>query len=147
VLPAKIRGLIGLSELKLPQNRTEFSPGRVLYGMKKNSNFSFEQFFKALADHTRLRLIHLLGTDEICVCSVVEALQTSQPKISRHLAYLRRAGLVTARRDGKWMHYRVVEPSNARAAEILRDVRAELESSPQMKLDRQRLNRPSHNPN
>ena len=106
--------------------------------MKKNSDFSFEQFFKALADHTRLRVIHLLGRDEVCVCSVVEALQTSQPKISRHLAYLRRAGLVKARRDGKWMHYRLVEPDDARAAEIFRDVRNGLDD-PQMRRDRERL--------
>lgn len=106
--------------------------------MKKTSDFSFEQFFKALADHTRLRVIHLLGTDEVCVCSVVDALQSTQPKISRHLAYLRRAGLVKARRDGKWMHYRIVEPSNARAAEILRDVRERLDD-PQMRRDRERL--------
>jgi len=69
---------------------------------------------------------------------VVEALQTSQPKISRHLAYLRRAGLVKARRDGKWMHYRIVEPDDARAAEIFRDVRNGLDD-PQMRRDRERL--------
>src|SRR5262245_31283903 len=108
------------------------------YGMKRNSDFRFEQLFKALADHTRLRVIHLLGTDEVCVCSVVEALQTSQPKISRHLAYLRRAGLVKARRDGKWMHYRIVEPDDARAAEIFRDVRQRLDD-PQMRRDSERL--------
>ncbi len=107
--------------------------------MKKNGDFSFEQFFKALADHTRLRVIHLLGTDEVCVCSVVEALQTSQPKVSRHLAYLKRAGLVSARREGKWMHYRVVEPSDSCAAEIFREVRGGLSEDPQMKQDRQRL--------
>ena len=107
--------------------------------MTKNSDFSFEKFFKALADHTRLRVIHLLGSDEVCVCSVVEALQSTQPKISRHLAYLRRAGLVEARRDGKWMHYRIVEPSDASAAEIFRDVREGLSANPQMKRDRERL--------
>lgn len=107
--------------------------------MKKSSDFSFEQFFKALADHTRLRVIHLLGTDEICVCSVVEALQTSQPKVSRHLAYLRRAGLVEARRDGKWVHYRIVEPPDEHAAEIFREVRNGLEAAKEMQRDRERL--------
>ena len=107
--------------------------------MKKNSDFSFEQFFKALADHTRLRVIHLLGTDEVCVCSVVEALQSTQPKISRHLAYLKRAGLVKARRDGKWIHYRIAEPVDACAAEIFRDVREGLNKNHEMKRDRERL--------
>ena len=102
-------------------------------------DFSFEQFFKALADRTRLRVIHVLGTEEVCVCSVVAALQTSQPKISRHLAYLRRAGLVAARREGKWMHYRVIEPVNARAAEIFREMREGLSTNPQMQRDRERL--------
>ena len=107
--------------------------------MKTRRDFSFEQFFKALADHTRLRVIHLLGTDEVCVCSVVEALQISQPKISRHLAYLKRSGLVTARRDGKWMHYRIIEPPDSCAAEIFREVREGLSQNPQMKQDRERL--------
>ena len=102
-------------------------------------DFSFEQFFKALADHTRLRVIHVLGTEEACVCSVVAALQTSQPKISRHLAYLRRAGLVAARREGKWMHYRVVEPPDAYAAEIFREMRKGLSTDPEMQRDRERL--------
>ena len=107
--------------------------------MKKSSDFSFEQFFKALADHTRLRVIHPLGTDEVCVCSVVEALQSTQPKISRHLAYLKRAGLVKARRDGKWIHYRIAEPADACAAEIFRDVREGLTKNYEMRRDRERL--------
>ena len=57
--------------------------------------------FEALADRTRLRLLHLMTAGEICVCYFVEVLGESQPKISRHLAYLRRAGVVAARRDGK----------------------------------------------
>lgn len=102
-------------------------------------DFDIEQFFKALADRTRLRVIHLLGSDELCVCSVVAALQTSQPKISRHLAYLRRAGLVSARREGKRMHYRIVEPSDAHAAEVFREVRNGLPDNLQMRRDRERL--------
>ncbi len=82
-----------------------------------------ETFFKALADRTRLRLIHLLGDEELCVCSCVELLKTNQPKISRHLAYLKRAGLVTARRDGKWTYYRLVEPADPYAAKILHELR------------------------
>lgn len=62
---------------------------------------------KALADPTRLRILGVLGGGEVCVCDIHEALSLTQPKVSRHLAYLRRAGLVTARRDGLWMHYRL----------------------------------------
>ena len=65
------------------------------------------QFFAALADENRLRLLYLMRHGEICVCYLQGVLQTNQPKISRHLAYLKRAGLVEARRDGKWMHYRL----------------------------------------
>jgi ArsR family transcriptional regulator len=75
--------------------------------------------FAALADPTRLRLLNLIAGREVCVCYLVEILRQGQPKISRHLAYLRRAGIVAARRDGKWMHYRVVRPKNSAAAAIL----------------------------
>ncbi len=108
---------------------------------RMRKNYDIEMLFKALADHTRLRVIHLLGHDEVCVCFFVEALQTNQPKISRHLAYLRRAGLVTARRDGKWMHYRLVEPRDIHAAQILREVRAGLVDNPEMQRDKARLER------
>src|SRR5688572_30542670 len=67
----------------------------------------YTAFFAALADPSRLRLLHLMKEGEICVCFLQGTLRTNQPKISRHLAYLRRAGLVEARRDGKWMHYRL----------------------------------------
>ena len=69
--------------------------------------------FAALADRTRLRLLNLIAGREVCVCYLVEILRQSQPKISRHLAYLRKAGVVAARREGKWMHYRIGRPSNA----------------------------------
>ena len=83
-----------------------------------------ERFFQALGDNTRLRLLNLMGDQEICVCYFVEILAQGQPKISRHLAYLRRAGIVEARRDGKWMHYRIVMPPNIGAAQVLRQTLA-----------------------
>jgi ArsR family transcriptional regulator len=70
---------------------------------------SLESTFKALADTTRLRILGLLLTGEVCVCHIHETLKISQPKASRHLAYLRKAGLVEARREGLWMHYRLAE--------------------------------------
>ena len=66
-----------------------------------------EDVFKALADKTRLRILGLLGNNEVCVCHLHDSLGVPQPTVSRHLAYLRRTGLVAARRDGVWMHYQV----------------------------------------
>ena len=66
-----------------------------------------ETVLKALADGTRLRILGLLTTGEVCVCHIHESLKISQPKASRHLAYLRRAGLVTTRREGLWVHYQL----------------------------------------
>jgi ArsR family transcriptional regulator len=96
----------------------------------RDQDFNIELLFKALADPTRLRLINLLGDGEVCVCAFVETLKTNQPKISRHLAYLRRAGLVAARRDGKWSHYRLVEPADPQAAKIFRELRDWLSHNP-----------------
>jgi ArsR family transcriptional regulator len=70
---------------------------------------SMERLFQALGDATRLRILGLLLTGEVCVCDIHDSLKISQPKASRHLAYLRRAGLVEARRQGLWMYYRVAE--------------------------------------
>ena len=64
-------------------------------------------FFAALADMNRLRLLNLTREGEVCVCFLRGALNTSQPRVSRHLAYLRRAGLVEARRHGKWKYYQL----------------------------------------
>src|ERR1700686_4748446 len=102
-------------------------------------NYNLENLFKALADRTRLRLISLIGDSEVCVCFFVAILKTSQPKISRHLAYLRRAGVVTARREGKWMHYRIVTPPEAGAAEILQRTLDWLSENRVMQADRGRL--------
>jgi ArsR family transcriptional regulator len=66
-----------------------------------------EEVFKALADKTRLRILALLGKNEVCVCHIHDTLGLPQPTVSRHLAYLRRTGLVDVRRDGVWMHYQV----------------------------------------
>jgi len=104
-----------------------------------DNNYSIELLFKALADRTRLRLLNLIGEDEVCVCFFVEVLNNNQPKISRHLAYLRKAGVVSARREGKWIHYRIVEPPGEHAANIFREVRTSLKSDPAMQRDRARL--------
>lgn len=78
-----------------------------------------ETLYLALADKTRLRLLNLMRSNEVCVCFFTEVLGESQPKVSRHLAYLRNAGLVEARRDGKWMHYSIVWPEDQGAATVM----------------------------
>src|SRR5262245_6829513 len=98
-----------------------------------------ERLFRALADRTRLRLINLMAGSEVCVCFFVEILGATQPVVSRHLAYLRRAGIVAARRDGKWMHYRILESRDPFAASVLADVRAWMASDPEMQRERKRL--------
>jgi ArsR family transcriptional regulator len=107
----------------------------------KTSTFNIERFFQALGDTTRLRLLNLMGEQEICVCYFVEILEQAQPKISRHLAYLRRAGIVEARRDGKWMHYRIVMPPNIGASQVLRQTLAWLKEEREMQADRARLSK------
>lgn len=106
---------------------------------KKIRGFDKELFFRALADRTRLRILNLMAAEEVCVCFFVEVLRTNQPKISRHLAYLRRAGIVGVRRDGQWMHYRIVEPADAGAARVLHDALAWLANDQEMQRDRERL--------
>jgi ArsR family transcriptional regulator len=101
--------------------------------------FDKDLFYRALADRTRLRLLNLMRTEEVCVCFFVEVLKTHQPKISRHLAYLRKAGIVGARREGSWMHYRIVEPQDPYAANVLRDTLAWLANDQEMQRDRERL--------
>lgn len=105
----------------------------------KHKTFDMERFFQALGDNTRLRLLNLMGDQEICVCYFVEILEQPQPKISRHLAYLRNAGIVTTRRDGKWMHYRIVMPPNEGAAKLLNETLAWLKEEKTMQADRARL--------
>jgi ArsR family transcriptional regulator len=97
--------------------------------------------FAALADTTRLRLLNLMAGREVCVCHFVEILGQSQPKISRHLAYLRKAGIVAARREGKWMHYSICTPADASAASILAAALSALGSDRQMRIDRGKLDR------
>jgi len=104
-------------------------------------NYDLALLFAALSDRTRLRLLNLLDGREVCVCYFVEILGQSQPKISRHLAYLRRAGVVAARREGKWVHYRIVVPAHSGAAKILRETLAALREDKGMRVDLSRLNK------
>lgn len=107
--------------------------------MNGEKDFDAELFFAALADKTRLRLLNLMRDGEVCVCFFAETLGTNNPKISRHLSYLKRANLVTGRREGKWMHYRLNEPTDPTAREVFDAAMKMIESDSQMKADKQRL--------
>ena len=97
--------------------------------------------FTALADETRLRLLNLMRGREVCVCYFVEILGESQPKISRHLAYLRRAGVVKSRREGKWMHYRMERPQDEAVARALETVLEAVGEDRRMQADLARLDK------
>ena len=107
--------------------------------MADGSNFKLDEFFAALADRTRLRLINLMRGGEVCVCFFAETLSTNNPKISRHLAYLKRAGLVAGRRDGKWIHYSLNPPKDEKAAEMFASLLKTLETDTEMQADRAAL--------
>jgi ArsR family transcriptional regulator, arsenate/arsenite/antimonite-responsive transcriptional repressor len=108
---------------------------------RRTKSIDLVPLFAALADPTRLRLLNLIAGREVCVCYLVEVLRQSQPKISRHLAYLRRAGIVSARREGKWMHYSISRPKEAMAASILDTAIDSLRLDPEMQADLARLSR------
>ena len=98
-----------------------------------------ETLFKALADATRLRILGLLLAGEVCVCDIHETLRIPQPKASRHLAYLRRAGLVQTRRDGLWIHYRLGRLADPVLAAIADAVRHALTHVDDVRRDGERL--------
>lgn len=106
-----------------------------------SKSYDLALLFAALADRTRLRLLNLMHGREVCVCYFVEILKQGQPKVSRHLAYLRRAGVVTARREGKRMHYSIVMPNQAGAARILNETLSVLSEDRAMQTDLTRLNK------
>jgi ArsR family transcriptional regulator len=107
--------------------------------MAQKAPISPANLFRTLADPTRLRILRLIRESEVCVCYFVEALQISQPKISRHLAYLRRSGIVHARKDGKWVHYSIAFPPHPSAGAILREALAWTAEMPETKRDRVRF--------
>ena len=105
----------------------------------QNTSEALEQLFLALGDRTRVRLINLMAAGEVCVCFFVEVLDEPQPKISRHLAYLRKTGLVAARRDAKWMHYRIVPPQQATVKKAFEAITATFADDAQLQRDRAAL--------
>ena len=106
---------------------------------RRNPTAPLDLLFRALADLTRLWSLNLIADREICVCYLVEILGLSQPKVSRHLAYLRQAGIVASRREGKWMHYRLRTPSDEAATAVLRETLRQVRAMPAMRRDVARL--------
>ena len=107
--------------------------------MHVNRLEAMETVFKALADQTRLRILGLLGTGEVCVCEIHDTLRIPQPTASRHLAYLKRSGLVTDRREGLWVHYRLATPSDEVLQAVLDSTAHWLTHLPTTARDRHRL--------
>ncbi len=101
--------------------------------------FDLARFFLALGNDVRLRLLNLIGPREVCVCHLVDALELPQPQISQHLACLRSVGIVEARREGKWMHYRIATPPHAGAASVLERTLASIQEDDAMKSERAAL--------
>jgi ArsR family transcriptional regulator len=101
--------------------------------------YDLSRFFQALGNDVRLRLLNLIGKREVCVCHLVETLGLPQPLISQHLACLRSAGIVEARREGKWMHYRIAAPAHKGAASMLKSTLAALQDDKAMKAERRAI--------
>jgi len=95
--------------------------------------------FKALADPTRLRILNLLRVGDLCVCHLIEVLRLPQSTVSRHLAYLRRSGLVETWEDGTWNHYRMTKPGTGVHLAILRCLGTCLGEVDQLKREREAL--------
>lgn len=99
------------------------------------------RLMKAFSDPVRLRLIHLLAGREVCVCHLHEALGLPQPTVSRHLAYLRKAGVVVGRKEGLWVHYRLAEPACDLHRQVLASVSSSIADLSATKADSDRLSR------
>lgn len=136
-----LRYQAGLQDLRKDADGEQLLRCKDLAMGERGAVAEMEKLFQGLGDRTRLRLLNLIGDQEVCVCYFVEVLEAPQPTISRHLAYLRRNGLVAARREGKWMHYRVAAPANEFARQLLNDTLRWLAADKEMQRDRVRMDR------
>ncbi len=98
-----------------------------------------DRVFRAFADETRLRILHLLTKGELCVCDLIEVIGAPQSKVSRHLSYLKRAGLVTDRKEGQWRHYSLAAPKSTFHKKMIACVGSCLDDAPALKSDAKRL--------
>jgi len=112
-----------------------------MYQVKPHNNNEPAFLFKTLSDRTRLSLLNLLVGGDTCVCELTDTLRMVQPKISRHLAQLKRAGLVEARRDGKWVHYRWARHGDPLVRHVLAGLREWMKKDTRMNGERRRRRR------
>jgi ArsR family transcriptional regulator len=103
--------------------------------MLQASRLPVDRLFRAFSDRTRLRILHLLQDGELCVCDLTSVLRVPQPTASRHLAYLRRAGLVTVRKEQSWAYYSLAEPRNSFHAKLLECLRCCFSEVPELARD------------
>jgi ArsR family transcriptional regulator len=108
--------------------------------MKIDTKDEAMRLFKTLADPTRLRLLNLLACGETCVCELTDTLRVVQPKVSRHLAHLKRAGLVDVRRNGKWTHYRWAQHGDPLVRHVLAGLRQWMTKDQRMNEERRKRN-------
>ncbi len=94
-----------------------------------------DRMFRAFADETRLRILHLLSKGELCVCDLMSVLDAPQSKVSRHLGYLKRAGLVVDRKEGAWRHYSLAKPQSLFQRRLIECIGGCLEEAPVLKQD------------
>jgi len=104
-----------------------------------SKTLSIDRMFKAFADETRLRILHLLVKGELCVCDIMAVLDAPQPKISRHLSYLKRAGLVNDRKQGPWRHYSLAQSKSSFQKRLIGCLGACLEEAPILRRDASKL--------
>ena len=105
----------------------------------QTQQLDIDTIFRALSDRTRLRILNLLRAGELCVCDLVAVLDVPQPTASRHLAYLRKAGLVLARKEGLWHYYRLTHAQGKFHKKLLECVEAASLETAQLVADTERL--------
>ena len=107
--------------------------------MKTVTRQRVDRMFRAFSDRTRLRILHMLRGGELCVCHIVEVLGVPQPTASRHLAYLRKAGFVLARKEGKWSYYRLAPARNKLHQKLVECLDYCCKDMPELLRDNERL--------
>jgi len=107
--------------------------------MKTATTNRVDLLFRAFSDRTRLRILHMLREGELCVCHIVDVLGVPQPKASRHLAYLRKAGLVKARKQGQWSYYQLAPARTAFHQKLLDCLSCCFDDVPELAKDAKRL--------
>lgn len=117
-----------LQTARAPASRTEGTDGETLEATDGPSAGTLAARFQALSDEKRLRILEILGSGECCVCDLTDTLEVGQSLLSFHLKTLRDAGLVSARRDGRWMHYSLVPEALAGLEEVLGGLREAAEA-------------------